>query len=79
MVEYQAIKIKSPAQIEKLKRVKDLSDTKRANIAKFWEKPPGKEKLVISSSEGVEVVYSTSEAFAQLENQPEVEVPLSFL
>ena len=75
MADYLVSKMGSPAQIEGLESVKNLSDKQRANIAGFYDHTPGKEKLVTSSTSGKEVVYDSAAAFAAAAPT----TPLSFL
>ena len=86
MDDYENVKIKSPAQLEAVEFVRNLSDKKRANLANFWEKPAGPDKLVISTAPGTAIVFDSSEAFAAaaaaaiVQQEPTEEPPpLSFL
>ncbi len=81
MTDYLQTKMGSPAQVEALESVKDLSEKQRGNIKGFYSHTPGKEKLVTSSTSGIEVVYNSAAAF-EAAADPTVEAtppPLSFL
>lgn len=76
LTEYEVVKLASPAIVEKSDR---LSDKQKMNLGKFWDKSPGKPKLVTSKTKGIEIVYSSSEAFAKIEKPEESPAIPSFL
>ena len=82
MSDYEHVAIKSPAQMENTASVTEkLSDAQQTNLATFWDKIPGADRLVVSSATGVSIVFNSDQAFAEAVEGcviPDPE-PLSFL
>lgn len=81
MADYEAVSIKSPNALENTEEVKKkLTKDQFVNLATFWEKTPGADRLVISAASGIPIVFNSDQAFSEAEGctLPDSE-PLSFL